>query len=103
MKKDSTVVGEMSKVVDETTEAVSGVVYETEKQIEKTVAPVRKQLIHRFPTLFLLLVTAGFTATITGMEQIILQNDFLQNNPSVVLIIGLGLLVLTGTLYKKIG
>ena len=103
MKKDKTVVDEVSKVVDDTAHSIAKTVGDTEQQIEKTVAPIRKNVIQRFPTVFLLLVTLGFTATITGLEQLLLQVSFLQNNPFVVLIIGLVLLVLTGTLYKKLG
>ncbi len=88
-----------SNVVDETIKAVAN----TEKELEKVVAPVRKKVIKKHPVLFLMLVTLGFTATISGMEQLLFQIDFLQNQPIVVLIIGLVLLLLTGTLYKKLG
>jgi hypothetical protein len=64
---------------------------------------MRKEVLRRFPILFLLLVTAGVTATVTALEQLLFQVTFLQNNPSVLLIIGLALLVFTGTLYKKLG
>lgn len=103
MKKESFVVDEVAKVVDGTTSKISHTITETERKIEETVAPVRKSVLKRFPIVFILLVTFGFTATITGIEQLLLQINFLQNNPFVVLIIGLVLLVITGTLYKKLG
>jgi uncharacterized integral membrane protein len=90
-------------LVDETTDTLSTVMHTAEQTIERRVAPVRKRVLQRFPILFLLLVTLGATATIIGLEQILLQITFLQNNPVALLIIGLALLVLTGTLYKKLG
>ena len=103
MTKNDSLIAEAAKVVEETTSSVSSAVDKTEQTLEKTVAPVRKHFIKRFPIVFLMLVTLGFTATITGMEQLLLKVDLLQSHPSIVLIIGLGLLILTGTLYKKLG
>ena len=90
-------------VVDDTTNAIADTIEMTEDKIETVVAPVRRGFVRRFPILFILLVTFGVTATLTGMEQLLLQVEFLNNNPFVVLIIGIVLLVLTGTLYKKLG
>ncbi len=103
MKQQKTILSDAAKVVEQTAGALDVAVSETEKKIEETVAPVRKHVLKRFPVLFLLLVTFGVTATISGIEGLMLQVVFLQNNPAAVLIIGLGLLVLTGTLYKKLG
>lgn len=103
MLKRKLAVSETSTLVEETSEEFADAVQTTEDRIEGVVTPVRKSIIKRFPILFLLLVTMGVTATITGMEQLLLQSNFLQSNPIVVLIIGLALLVLAGTLYKKLG
>jgi hypothetical protein len=103
MKKQSSVVTETTKFVDETADSLSAVVTKTETQIDKVVSPARKRVLQRFPSLFLLLITLGVTATILGLEQLILQVEYLRENPSLVLIIGLSLLIFTGTLYKKLG
>ena len=94
---------ETTKLVDETSATLSQAVQKTEEHFEEVVAPVRKNVIKRFPVIFLLLVSLGFTATISGLEQLLLKINFLQSNPAVMLIIGIALLILTGTLYKKLG
>ena len=103
MLKRKSAVSETTKIMDDTTGALSQAVDRTEAKLESMVEPVRKNVLQRFPVLFLLLVTLGFTATITGMEQLLLQVELLRSNPIIVLIIGIALLVLTGTLYKKLG
>lgn len=103
MSEQRNILSDTAKAVIETTESITTTVDQTEEKIEKVVAPVRKHVLKRFPVIFLLLVTLGVTATITGLERLLLQFGFLQNNPLVVLIIGIGLLALTGTLYKKLG
>ena len=90
-------------VFEETAETLSSAMSAAEDTIERNVAPMRKEIWKRFPVLFLLLVTLGITSTVIGLEQILLQVEFLKANPSALLIIGLALLVLTGTLYKKRG
>lgn len=94
----------------EMVKATSSVIDETEKfvdktavQLERTVAPVRESILKRFPTLFLLAVTFGVTATITGMEQLLIQYDVLQKHPIVILGLGVSILIITGRLYKKLG
>ena len=103
MPEKKTILSDAAKVVEDTAEVIDSAVDETEKKIERVVAPVRKQVLKRYPVLFLLLVTLGITATISGIERTLFQIGLFQNNPYIVLIIGLGLLVLTGTLYKKLG
>ena len=94
---------DMLTVTEEVIDSAEQAIEKTEAQIEQTVAPIRKSIIKRFPTLFLLTVTLGFTATITGIEQLLIQQQLLQENPLAILLVGLFLLILTGTLYKKLG
>ena len=91
------------EVADSTLDEVEKLVEPIGKEIEETVAPIRKSVLKRFPILVLLIVTFGFTATITGVEQVLLQHDILQSHPWVIFFLGIGTLVLTGTLYKKLG
>ncbi|MCA9354533.1 MAG: hypothetical protein KC877_03375 [Candidatus Kaiserbacteria bacterium] len=97
------VVGEFSRVAEEVLDDAQMVVDTAEVQIQRVAAPVRKSILKRFPVLFLLAVTFGFTATITGMEQLLIRSELLQDHPAVILAIGIFLLVATGTLYKKLG
>lgn len=91
------------KAVHEATQQLSVSVSQVESEIEKTVSPVRHEFLKKFPVPFLLLVTAGLTATMNGLERLLLELPILQNHPSIMLIIGLILLTITGTLYKKLG
>lgn len=79
------------------------IVDQTSKQLEETVIPIRQSILKRFPTLFLLLVTFGFTAVVTSMEQLLIRYDFLVEKPFLILLIGIGILAVTGRLYKKLG
>lgn len=91
------------KMADKTFDEVGAVAGAAEQTIEKTVAPVRESVIKRFPIVFMLAVTFGLTAVVTGMERIMLRYELLQNHPVIILGIGLLVLVATGTAYKKLG
>ena len=75
----------------------------TEKTIEATATPVRSSLIKKFPVLFLLVVTAGVVLILTGFERIVAQIPALYDRPWIMLGVGVGVLIATGTLYKKLG
>lgn len=103
MKKNATVLEETTKMVDDTTESLSKTIIKTEQEIDKAVKPVRREVLRRFPVLFILLVALGLTATMSGLENLLLQVSFLESRPLLVLIIGIALLAFTGRLYKKLG
>jgi len=103
MKKTETITTKATRVVTDTVIGVDKVVDEAEIKFEKRIAPVREKLSRRFPTLFILATTLGVTATFTGFEQILLRNNLLQEYPWLILILGVILLFLTGTLYKRLG
>jgi uncharacterized membrane protein YphA (DoxX/SURF4 family) len=63
----------------------------------------RKHAFARFPLLFTLLGTFGVVATMYGFNGILENIPLLVNNPYISLIVGLVILVFTGTLYKKLG
>lgn len=92
-----------------TTEATE-VVEAFDKRVESTVAeagravrPMQQSAFRRFPTLFTLLTTAGVVATFMGMENILKQYHILNDYPWLTLLFGLAILLVTGTLYKKLG
>lgn len=96
------------KIFDTSNEAIKkidelqDVVTKTERVIDSKIDPVRKGFLRRFPILFLLLVSFGVTSTFFGMEQILIQYDLLNDYPWIILGLGIGTLILTGTLYKKL-
>lgn len=94
---------EVLKNAAEVAALVEQVISGTEKNIEDRITPFRTEVTKRFPTLFLLLSTFGLIATYLAMEQLLLQYNVTQENPILLLIIGVGILVFTGTLYKKLG
>jgi hypothetical protein len=63
----------------------------------------RKGVFERFPLLFTLLGTFGVVATFYGFEGIIDRVHLLSNNPLILLGVGISTLILSGTLYKKLG
>ncbi len=86
------------KEVGSVVKTVEGV----EKSLGHMIAPLRHSAFRRFPTLFALLTTFGFAATILGMEHILTSIPILHNHPWLILAVGVGILVLTGRLHKKL-
>jgi len=86
----------------EAVEAVQDVLSAVTADVEKQIAPVRKSILKRFPTLFLLAVTFGFSLVLYSIEVILIQNGFVLDHPWVSLGIGVGVLTITGTLYRKL-
>lgn len=75
----------------------------SEELVVKELTKRRDTAFQKFPLLFVLLSAFGIVATFYGFEHIIDQIDFLANNPVLLLGVGIGTLVLTGQLYKKLG
>lgn len=63
----------------------------------------RDSTFKKFPLLFTLLGTFGLVATFYGFQHIIEKVPLLASNPYITLGVGLFTLLLTGTLYKKLG
>lgn len=66
-------------------------------------AQKRESVFSRFPLLFTLLGAFGVVATFYGFERIIDKIDFFADNPFILLATGIITLILTGTLYKRLG
>ncbi len=71
--------------------------------IDSTVEPVRSTVLKRYPFLFALLVTLGVAASILGLERLLLQFSLFDEQPLILFLGGLGILAITGRLYKKLG
>ena len=79
-------------------------------KIKDAPAPVISKLVEkregvfsRFPLLFTLLGAFGLVATFYGFEHLIDSIDPLADNPILLLTVGISTLIVTGSLYKKLG
>jgi hypothetical protein len=63
----------------------------------------RTSVFTRFPLLFTLLGTFGVATTFYGIDHAIERIKFFESNPFIPLAVGLTTLLLTGSLYKKLG
>lgn len=68
-----------------------------EKFVEKRVKAQTK-----YPLLFIMLVTFGVVATLQGFQRLISEVPLLNDNPIILLVVGICTLLATGTLYKKL-
>ncbi len=78
------------------------VIVRARREVDGLVAPVRQSFFKRYPTLFLLLTTAGVTAVFLGLERILLDIPLLEEKPWLLFLVGVGILAITGRLYKKL-
>ena len=79
------------------------------KKIEDLTAQMNKSfkergdmIFSRYPLTFALLVIFGATLVSQGMKDFMLKIPFFQNQPLIMLLTGIVILLLTGTLYKKL-
>lgn len=74
-----------------------------EEQVLHNLDQRRQSAVQRFPLLFTLLGAFGLVATFYGFEGIIDSIDLLNDNPVILLLVGISALTATGSLYKKLG
>lgn len=79
------------------------------KKVEELTARLNKMfgekgtnVFIRYPLTFALLIFFGVLMVTEGLKEIIKEINFFQDKPFVMLIIGLFILAITGTLYKKL-
>lgn len=79
------------------------------KKVEELTARLNKMfgekgtnVFIRYPLTFALLIFFGVLMVTEGLKEIIKEITFFQDKPFVMLIIGLFILAITGTLYKKL-
>ncbi len=97
-KKATETTEHTTKMMLDKTDVISD---ELKRVIEERVAPVRTSVLQRYPVLFSFLITFGLATTYYGFERILAQYEVLNNNPWLIMLIGVGVLTFTGTLYKK--
>ena len=68
----------------------------------KLLTKKRDNAFRRFPLVFTLLGTFGVVSTFYGFQHLIDKVPILANNPIYTLVIGVVVLLFTGTLYKKL-
>ena len=72
------------------------------REVENLVEPHRQGFIRRFPGLFAIVVAFGVATTFYGFERVVAGIPFMNENPLLILVIGLGVLYLSGRAYKKL-
>lgn len=77
-------------------EKVEEVVKETSERAEKK----NREVFKKYPIIFSALSLMGFLSVLYGFERILDQFSFSTENPWAVLVFGLIVLLITGTLYK---
>lgn len=74
-----------------------------EKQIEninKVNEERSKSILRKYPIIFSLLITFALVCILYGFELILSKIDFVTNNPWILVILGLTILISTGGAYK---
>lgn len=75
---------------------------QTEKRVLAKLSEERQLVETRFPLLFGLATTFGLVSTLYGFEKLIDGNKWLSDNPWTLLVVGLGVLIITGAAYRKL-
>ncbi len=61
-----------------------------------------RNVFSRYPLLFALLIVFGVTMVTQGIKDMLSEISFFQNSPLAMLLFGMLILIITGTLYKKL-
>lgn len=61
-----------------------------------------KNVFTRYPLLFALLIVFGVTMVTQGTKDLLNEIPIFQNSPFIMFLMGLLVLIITGTLYKKL-
>jgi hypothetical protein len=75
---------------------------EIDDRIFEKLSKGKQTAFMRYPLMFSLLAAFGLVITNDGIQGIISKVHLLNNNPYITLIIGMLILLFTGTLYKKL-
>lgn len=77
-------------------------VEELTSKANETFAKRGKSVFDRYPLAFALLVIVGATLMSQGIKEILIQTPLFKNQPLIMFVFGVSILILTGTLYKKL-
>ncbi len=70
--------------------------------LNNTAGKYTRPILQRYPFLFAFLLTFGAAAILEGLRFFFEKIEFLKHNPSILILIGISIFILTGTLYKKL-
>jgi len=73
------------------------------KELHDTAGKYTQPVLHRYPLLFLFLVTFSAAAITQGFKELIHEVPYFVAHPGVLMFIGVVVLLLTGKLYKSLG
>jgi hypothetical protein len=74
-----------------------------EEKILHAISEQRDKTAKKFPLGFGLAASFGLVSTYYGFEAMIDRVAWLNNNPWAMLLVGVGTLIATGTMYRKLG
>jgi hypothetical protein len=94
---------EIQQIATEAVKQIEAIGHEVQLHLKSVSSPFRSRIVKRFPVLFLLLVTFGMISTYLGMELMLLKYTFVREHPFLLFTTGVVTLIITGTLYKKLG
>lgn len=79
-----------------------GSITEAEKRMIHELSSKRGKAEIKYPLLFGLMTTFGFVSVLYGFEKLIDKIDLFVNNPWILFVVGVLILMATGTAYKKL-
>ena len=75
---------------------------EATDEINKYFHKKGKSVFNRYPVIFALVVVVGATLMSQGIKGLLFEIPLLNNSPLLMFLLGILLLIITGTLYKKL-
>jgi len=77
-------------------------VEETTDEMNKYFRRKGKSVFNRYPLIFALVVVVGATLMSQGIKELLFEIPFFNNSPFAMFLSGILILIITGTLYKKL-
>jgi len=74
----------------------------SEQRLTDSLKTRKRSAFERFPIIFTLLGSFGLVAIFYGFEKLIDSSEFLSSSPWLLLVMGILLLVFTGSLYDRL-
>ena len=71
--------------------------------IKKQLSKNRDKAAKKFPLGFAVIASFGLITTTNGLQKMLEKIPILNNNPWISFVVGLAILIATGTVYKKLG
>lgn len=78
---------------------------EVQKELKKELKKLHRQreaVSRRFPLPFALLIATGAVCTWVGISRLVDKVDYLHRNPILLVVVGVTILIITGSIYRKL-